>query len=474
MIFDCFRKKREKNFICFTDTGDADELFSSLEDAIKKYSTICVKNNEKRKIIQSCIDAFVNKYSYIIENVSLNEKNYETTIKLKFREKDRTGHYIDLQEEYDENYYLNDCGGYHEFIETNGKRLDPRLMNMMYLIEPKEGDRILDVGCGRGELTYALAKRAEVIGVDYSEAAIKIAEDNFSGTKEMLQGRLKYICGDVVELKQQNKFDKIVLADVYEHIEAEVMKKLLGAIAEMLTDDGMLFIHTAPNVDYYETVYAKRVDEARKQGLFLPKNPRSRYEDRMHINEQSTRSLKKTLSNYFPEVYVWSGNVENEDQLRDVEKQGISNEITAVAGKHLSLEDVFKRSTQQKLDKDSIDVVLECEVKLTEIGVGNQVEIPITIKNLGSTILKSQQPYPVYLAYHILDKSGTVVLFDGKRTILSEVIMPDECVVEKLSVTTENIDVGEYFLIVDLVQEGVFWFADVCENSSVKIGLRVC
>ena len=41
-------------------------------------------------------------------------------------------------------------------------------------------------------------------------------------------------------------------------------------------------------------------------GWFLPKNPRSYYEDLMHINEQTPGSIQESLTTHFENVLVWT------------------------------------------------------------------------------------------------------------------------------------------------------------------------
>ena len=252
--------------IVLEPTENLEQLFQKMEESIKQAQDLLITNPTKKRSVEQCINTFIEKYKVLIRTV---ERSYEgqcaTRIKLKARERDASGHYKQIQEEYDEDYYLQDCGGYAEFQKFHGKRLDARLANMMYLVQPHEGDRILDIGCGRGELTYMLSKyAAKTVGIDYSKAAVAIAKKNFGKYQDTQN--LRYLCGDIMRLDQKETYNKIVMADVYEHIEAEVMEQLLQKIALLLTEDGVLYIHTAPNLDYYEKVYAKQVHAVNSGG----------------------------------------------------------------------------------------------------------------------------------------------------------------------------------------------------------------
>ena len=53
---------------------------------------------------------------------------------------------------YTEEYFLTACEGYDVFIESEGVQLSRRLRDSFKLAEVTAGMRILDVGCGRGEI----------------------------------------------------------------------------------------------------------------------------------------------------------------------------------------------------------------------------------------------------------------------------------------------------------------------------------
>src|SRR5207237_854249 len=58
---------------------------------------------------------------------------------------------------YSRQYFLGRCGGYTEFVAGGGKVADPIRQTAFDLVAPHAGERILDLGCGRGELCWAIA-----------------------------------------------------------------------------------------------------------------------------------------------------------------------------------------------------------------------------------------------------------------------------------------------------------------------------
>src|SRR3989304_340945 len=59
---------------------------------------------------------------------------------------------------YTEEYFLHACEGYEEFAETQGERLSRRLSAALTLAAVTPGMKVLDVGCGRGEILRHCAR----------------------------------------------------------------------------------------------------------------------------------------------------------------------------------------------------------------------------------------------------------------------------------------------------------------------------
>lgn len=67
------------------------------------------------------------------------------------------------------------------------------------------GSRVLEIGCGTGELLNAV-KPSYGVGIDFSEEMIKIAEESFP--------QYKFIVDDIEELQLEEKFDYIIMSDL--------------------------------------------------------------------------------------------------------------------------------------------------------------------------------------------------------------------------------------------------------------------
>jgi SAM-dependent methyltransferase len=85
-------------------------------------------------------------------------------------------------------------------------------------------DRVLDVGCGKGELAYDLAIRthAQVTGLDFEPVKLEFARARFEAPG------LEFVDGDVLDWEPPQPYDVVVLSNVLEHIapRVELLRRL--------------------------------------------------------------------------------------------------------------------------------------------------------------------------------------------------------------------------------------------------------
>lgn len=288
---------------------NGDEIYRYLELAFEKGRAVLVDELFKSSELMQSTTWFLKKYgkffeySFLIPNcfgqlliiVNNSGNEYFGNIGRKYKTLDTS---------YDKQYYLTDCGGYDSFRKYAGRKLmDPRLTTVLSLAEPAKGKKILDLGCGRGELAYALAKEgASVTAIDYSLDAIEIARDTFSGEGLAID----FIHSDFFELEFAAEFDVVIASDVVEHLEAPLFDRLVAQVAEILKKDGKFIVHTAPNKLNLEYVNKQRRMIASPIGCYLPPNPRTVYEDLMHLNEQTPAKLNRTLRRHFAHTLTWT------------------------------------------------------------------------------------------------------------------------------------------------------------------------
>ena len=138
--------------------------------------------------------------------------------------------------EYDDAFIDKMAGAYLE--QTRWTRL--RLSALLPLVEPRPGDRILDLGCAAGALTHFFSQRgATVTGIDSEPKAIEKARELFPD--------LRFEQADVRSLPQaDHSIDKAVAGDLVEHLDEPTLNGMLRELRRVLVPGGTLSIYT-PN-----------------------------------------------------------------------------------------------------------------------------------------------------------------------------------------------------------------------------------
>jgi SAM-dependent methyltransferase len=220
---------------------------------------------------------------------------------------------------YTGDYYLTNCHGYEEFAASGGREVGPRFRKALALAGRLRGKRVLDVGCGRGELVLQSAMRgAEAWGIDYADAAVAIAQRALDGAEASLRGRMHVQRMDVKALAfGDGFFDAVFVLDVVEHLYPAELAQAFEELRRTMRPGGLLVIHTSPNAVFERTVYpnySRRINQAAlavsrllrvHDGLFneimLPtaaEFPHDTFERAMHINEQSLSGLRREIQRH--------------------------------------------------------------------------------------------------------------------------------------------------------------------------------
>lgn len=203
---------------------------------------------------------------------------------------------------YTEEYFRTACEGYDEFNASEGEALSRRLRAAFELAEVRPGMRVLDVGCGRGEILLHCAQLgAHACGVDYAPAALQLARRAVTTRELPAPGRVTLGQANARRLPFADAaFDRVLLFDVVEHLHPWELQAALLEARRVLRPAGRLIVHTAPNLWYDRYAYPL-VRLARRlmgQGAHYPQNPRHFLVDanaHVHVNEQSLLSLQRAL-----------------------------------------------------------------------------------------------------------------------------------------------------------------------------------
>jgi len=124
----------------------------------------------------------------------------------------------DSPDDWDSNAY----DGSHSFVYEYGT-------DVVGLLDPQPGERILDLGCGTGHLTHRLADAgAEVVGIDQSDEMIETARETYSD--------LEFQQADARDFDVDEPFDAVFSNAALHWIDEQ--DAVTGAVADALVSGG--------------------------------------------------------------------------------------------------------------------------------------------------------------------------------------------------------------------------------------------
>ncbi|MBA7660120.1 2-methoxy-6-polyprenyl-1,4-benzoquinol methylase [subsurface metagenome] len=130
-------------------------------------------------------------------------------------------------------------------VKTGDMALKRRARIIVEELAIKEGEKILDCGCGDGfylQLISRLNKTCTLFGLDFNEQGLARARANLGEFKALLT------LGDIASLPfRDNSFDKIILSEILEHLPNDF--QALKEVKRILKKGGVLLI-TVPNHNY--------------------------------------------------------------------------------------------------------------------------------------------------------------------------------------------------------------------------------
>jgi len=140
----------------------------------------------------------------------------------------------------------------------------------------EEDDSVLDLGSGRGDVTYDVAKKTkkEVVGIEINRRNINNARNKYK------LDNLKFVHGDIYKDIPNKHFDVVMMSNVLEHLKNR--SSLLKDVCEMVTPKKVLI-----RVPHFEREWMVPIKEELKVEYRL---------DRTHYIEHTYEEFYKEMS----------------------------------------------------------------------------------------------------------------------------------------------------------------------------------
>jgi cyclopropane-fatty-acyl-phospholipid synthase len=133
------------------------------------------------------------------------------------------------------------------YFTSDDNTLEEAQQNKLRLIasklDLKPGQKVLDIGCGWGDMALYLGRMAEgvqVVGVTLSKEQCKLANEKAKALG--LADRVRFELRDYRELTE--RFDRIVSVGMFEHVGVAHYGEYFAKVNELLTDDGVMLLHS--------------------------------------------------------------------------------------------------------------------------------------------------------------------------------------------------------------------------------------
>ncbi len=145
----------------------------------------------------------------------------------------------------DDEHWQYSCAYWAEGVTTLAEAQGAKLQHIAKKLALTPGQQVLDIGCGWGGMAIHLAKHHDVhvTGITLSEEQAALAREKVR--EAGVADKVTILLEDYRDTAASGrKFDRIVSVGMFEHVGRAQFETYFEACAKMLTDDGVMLLHT--------------------------------------------------------------------------------------------------------------------------------------------------------------------------------------------------------------------------------------
>ncbi|MFL0165306.1 class I SAM-dependent methyltransferase [Candidatus Clostridium helianthi] len=134
------------------------------------------------------------------------------------------------------------CGYFKSKSDSLTQAQKNKVEHILKKLNLKEGETLLDIGCGWGELIISAAKKYKVKAMGITLSSEQLAKVKERIKSEGLEDLLEVELVDYRELKNRT-FDKIVSVGMLEHVGQDHLAEYFSNVNNLLNDKGVSLLH---------------------------------------------------------------------------------------------------------------------------------------------------------------------------------------------------------------------------------------
>ncbi len=214
--------------------------------SLKDFLMDLVKNLGRRE---------VNTSSYLFKRI-FQIWRYLSNFNLPGKARKNVEHHYDIGGEKGEKLYdifldkthrLYSCAYWKNDTKTLEEAQQNKIDHIVRKLDIKQGQKILEVGCGWGGMAFEIARQkgCEVKGISLSKNQINYCKKK---AKELgLDNQVEFELADYREIK--GEYDRIYSVGMFEHVGKKFYKVFFESMNKLLKEDGIFLLHTIGVVD---------------------------------------------------------------------------------------------------------------------------------------------------------------------------------------------------------------------------------
>jgi len=196
--------------------------------------------------LQEVIESLYNNSESFLNNTSEFSKLKKILTNNIKRSKENIQHHYDIGNDFYK-LWLDDtmtysCGYFRNSDDSLNTAQKNKVQHILRKLNIEEGQTLLDIGCGWGELIITAAKQygAKALGITLSSEQYEKVKERTE--IEGLNRQVKVELIDYKELKNK-KFDRVVSVGMVEHVGKEHLHEYFSAVNELLEERGLSMLH---------------------------------------------------------------------------------------------------------------------------------------------------------------------------------------------------------------------------------------